>query len=188
MIFPEALGLYLLPFCRIAIGLVFLLSFVGKMTNVQQFTQTIANFSVLPQRFSRAAALLFLMSEGVVIVLLAIGRKLLPFGFALAAIMLLVFCAALISVLTRNINTSCNCFGASEAPVSKIDVWRNIGFILVALVGLLTTLPSAAIAATLNITEFVLIGMVAATFIAIWINLSEIVQLFQTNQPPGRSR
>ena len=126
---------YLLTFCRLVIGLVFVISFVGKVRDVGQFAATIGRFDLLPRRWTQTAALLFLGGEAAVVILLIAGGPLLPLAFALATLLLLLFSLALLSVLRRGIETSCNCFGASEKPLTYYDVGRNAGFIACSLLG-----------------------------------------------------
>jgi hypothetical protein len=57
------LWLYLPAFCRITIGLTFAYSFLMKVRDVNQFAKTIANFKLVPLRWERPLALLFLSSE-----------------------------------------------------------------------------------------------------------------------------
>jgi peroxiredoxin len=126
---------YLLAFCRIALGLTFALSFVGKVRDVGQFTGTMRKFDLLPAGWAGPAAVLFLGGEAAVIVLLILGGRLLPLAFALAGLLLILFTLALVSALRRNIEMSCNCFGASEKPLTYHDVWRNVGFMACSVLG-----------------------------------------------------
>lgn len=121
---------YLLMFCRIAIGVTFAYSFLTKAQDVNQFARTIANFKLLPSQLSKPAATLTLIGELTAIALMAVGGRLLPIGFGLAVLLLLVFTVALVWTLVRNIQTPCNCFGASRQPVTAYDLWRNLGFLL----------------------------------------------------------
>lgn len=127
--------LYVLTFCRIVIGLAFWYSFLRKMMNIPVFEQTITQFNILPKHFSRAIALLFLSGEFIVALLVTIGGPFLKPGFYFSIFLLILFCLALISVLRRNIRTSCNCFGSTQKTVSAIEVWRNVGFIMCAFIG-----------------------------------------------------
>jgi hypothetical protein len=170
---------YILTFCRIAIGLVFALSFIGKIRNVRQFEQTVRDFAILPRRFSKIAALLFLCGEFAVVVLVTLGNSFLFAGFALAACLLLIFSIALASVLARNMRTSCNCFGSTTKQVSPFDVWRNAGFILCALGGCGLLTASKGAQTSLGLVEVSLVGLGAAVFVAVWTQLSEITQLLR---------
>ncbi len=86
--------IYLLVFCRMTIGLVFALSSFGKARDFAQFQQAIVRFQPLSRRLSKLAALLFLGGEGAVVLLIVIGGPALLPGFALAILLLLIFCAA----------------------------------------------------------------------------------------------
>ena len=130
--------LYLQIFCRVVIGLVFTISFLGKAFHLSSFQRSILAFNILPARFSRPAALLFLSGEGAVVILVGVGGSLLGLAFVLAILLLLVFSCALLSVLIRKLQTSCNCFGPTEKQVSSADIWRNIGFLLCASSGFCT--------------------------------------------------
>jgi peroxiredoxin len=126
---------YLLAFCRIALGLTFALSFVGKVRDVGQFTGTIRKFDLLPKGWAGPAAVLFLGGEAAVVVQLILGGRLLPLALALAGLLLLLFTLALLSALQRGVETSCNCFGATDKPLTYYHVWRNAGFIGFSLLG-----------------------------------------------------
>ena len=178
IMFTTMMSLYMLAFCRVVIGLVFVVSSVGKVLHISQFRQAISNFHILPGRLSGAAAMLFLCGEFVVVVFVLIGGPLLPFGFALAIFLLLLFCIALVSVLVRRIRTSCNCFGPGAKQVSRSDVWRNIGFMLCALGGWGGLVWTKDTQGNLGLLEWVLTGLGAGAFVVIWIQLGEIAQLF----------
>jgi uncharacterized membrane protein YphA (DoxX/SURF4 family) len=168
----------MLAFCRAVIVLVFALSSVSKAVDIAQFKQTIHAFHLLPERFSRLAALLFLSGEFTVVLLVALGGSLLFVGFVLAVGLLLLFCFALMTVLARNIRTSCHCFGPGTKQVSRLDIWRNIGFIVCALVGS-TTLPwIKGSQGAMGLGEWILIGLAATVFVVIWTQLEEITHLF----------
>jgi hypothetical protein len=171
--------LYVLAFCRIVIGIVFAISFLRKVGNVPVFEQTITQFSILPKRFSRLVALLLLSGEIAVVFLVTMGGSFLEPGFLLSILLLLLFSSALVSVLHRNIQTPCNCFGLAQKRVSPIDIWRNIGFIVCALIGCSTLAVSNSGQEQLAPLEWGLLGLAVAFFVALWLHLGEIVQLFQ---------
>jgi len=172
------LGLFL-TFCRVVIGVIFAFSFLSKMGNVVAFETTIINFRLLPKYFSKVAAVLFLLGEFIVTVCMAIGGKLLSLGFSLAVFLLVVFSIALVTVLVRKIQTSCNCFGTNSKAISYYDVARNAGFVGCAISGWGVLSMSSTMPATLNLPELALVGFVAVTFIVIWMHLAEIVDLFR---------
>lgn len=170
-----------LIFCRVVIGLVFLIAGVSKAAHLPQFKQTIASFRILPRHLSSIAALLFLAGEfGVVALIIAGGRFLLP-GFILAIMLLTIFCGALASVLIRKLHASCNCFGPSEKPVTVSDLWRNFGFIGCALFGCVTQTWLRETDTTLSWLAWVPISLGALAFVIIWVQLGEITQLLRSN-------
>ena len=179
IMFATMVSLYLLAFCRVVIGLTFMVSSVGKVLNIAQFRQTICNFRILPGWLSGVAAMLFMCGEVAVVVFVVIGGSLLVVGFSLAIFLLLLFCIALLSVLVRRIRTTCNCFGASAKQVSHLDVWRNAGFILFALGGYGSLAEAKGTQVNLSLLGWGLIGLGAVVFVIIWIQLGEIIQLFR---------
>lgn len=170
--------IYLLAFCRVAIGLVFAISSIGKIRDIARFQQTIWEFRVLSRGVSNLAALLFLGGEMAVVLLLLLGGAFLLPGFVLAILLLLLFCGALASVLGRNLSLSCNCFGASQKPVTVMDIWRNLGFLLSAVGGCALLVWTQGRQESLGGVEWLLIGFGAAAFVLIWIQVEEIAHLF----------
>lgn len=168
---------YVLAFCRVAIGLVFLFSGVGKLRDLPQFQQTIANFRLLPAPMSYPTSLLFVGAEVAVVLLVALGGRFLLPGFLLALVLLLIFGAALISVLVRQIQTPCNCFGSNEKSVTQADIWRDAAFVLCALGGSVLIIGRMGLE-QLELLTWLLIGGMAIIFVLTTSFLDDIVQLF----------
>jgi hypothetical protein len=159
-----------------AVGLVFAWSFVGKARDVPGFERTIARFDLLPKSLQRLAALAALAGELAVALTMLAGGAALAWGFGLAALLLLAFCVALAAALARKIETACNCFGASERPISPYDLLRNAGFTACALGG--CGLAGQA-AAPLGWLEWALAGATAGVFVIVWAQVGEIAGLFR---------
>jgi len=170
---------YVLTFCRIAIGLVFTVSFVGKARNVAAFEQSIARFEMLPRWLEKRVAPLFLVAEFGVVALMVGGGDFLVIGFALGTSLLLVFSIAIASVLVRKIRSSCNCFGSDETPVSVHDVWRNAAFILCALGGMGALAVSSPRQNNADSGMWLFAGLSAVVFVVVCIQLREIVHLIR---------
>lgn len=147
---------------------------------MEQFTQAVANFKLLPARWSRPVALLFLAGELAVVMLILAGGRFLPAAFGLALLLLAAFTVALVSILARNLQTACNCFGNSQKPVTYTDVWRNIGLVLVAATGLWVTRMASNTNTNMTFLELLLMAIVTGVFVLVWANLGDIVTLFQT--------
>lgn len=171
--------IYVLAFCRVAIGLIFTISSVNKARDIAQFQQAVFGFQLLSRKLSHIAALLFLCGEFAVVLFVAIGGPLLLPGFALAVLLLLMFCAALASVLIRRLHTSCNCFGSSNRPVTRVDIWRNVGFLLCAGGGCEALIWTRGEQGSLTGIAWLLIAMGAGVFVLIWVQLGEIAQLLR---------
>src|SRR6185436_14484892 len=109
---------YLLIFCRMALGLLFFFSFLGKAPNLPPFERTLAGLGILPERFRRMVAFLFLIGELAVILLLAFDGQLLGLGLALSTLLLLFSSLALVSALARRTEFSYTGLGALPRPLS----------------------------------------------------------------------
>src|SRR5689334_14077152 len=105
---------FLLAFCRLVLSFVFVLSLVGKLRDVRGLRQTILNFHILPHWlnwFSGVITCFVLVSELLVIIGGVLGGIFLLPTFVFAAFLLILFSSTLVSVLIRQVHTSCNCFG-----------------------------------------------------------------------------
>lgn len=175
---------YLIAFCRVVIGLVFLASSAGKARDIAAFEQTIRRFRVVPDSWSWGVARLFVLAEigiGLVTIFSSDGWWA---GLLLAVLFLAGFSVLLLSVMSRGIQTACNCFGSSTRLVSGYDIYRNVGLIFCALVGLSAFLFSRSmegVQSELSLIEWGLIGLGAATSLAIWLNLQDMVKLVRQN-------
>lgn len=168
---------YLQAFFRLTIGLVFTLSFLGKMRDPYSFILAIERFRVIPHNLSRITAYIFLTGELMVIITMLLGGPFLFWGFLLAAVMLVIFCFALASTIVRKIQTSCNCFGISEKPVSIYDIVRNVGFILSASAGCGISTLAISKAPELSWLEWVMVSVMAGVFLLVWVQVGEIAAL-----------
>jgi hypothetical protein len=163
----------LLLFCRISIALLFIASAGSKAFALRDFEVTVGNFKLLPRQWNKPAAWLFLGGEIATVVLIAIGGSLLLVGFLLAIALLAVFAIALVSVLLRDIDISCHCFGKTERRISPYDVVRNILFILCGLSGLwMLRYPLQ----NLGVGEMTLLTFTSVAFVVLVANLSDVIE------------
>lgn len=172
---------YLAAYCTAVIGLAFTISFIRKLPALPQFEQAVAGFRLLPRRWSKVAALLFLAVEALIPLLMIFGGPFLAMGLILACLLLFIFSIALASVLLRRIRTTCNCFGASGDTVSVYDIGRNVVLIGCALLGL-ASLPGGAGLHNFGLVEWVVILFAAAIPLAILLSMRDIVQLLRQPQ------
>lgn len=168
---------YLLMFCRWGVGLTFLASAAGKLRDLRTFRQAVLDLAGLPAGAARPVALGTVAAEALVVLGLAVGHAGLPAGFALAAVLLLLFSGVLIGALRRKVVVSCNCFGTSERSISRYDLARN-GALLAwcgagewsYLVADHPQLPAAGI---------VLTGLMAGCFVVIAASTEDIVEVLR---------
>ncbi|HEV2888001.1 MAG TPA: MauE/DoxX family redox-associated membrane protein [Jatrophihabitans sp.] len=166
-----------LAFCRWAIGLTFAVSALGKARSMTDFRAAIEDFGMLPRRAIGQVAAATVATEGLVVLLLALGRGWATAGFVLALALLAAFSAVLVAALRRKAAVSCNCFGTSQRPISFYDVARNGCLALCCLGGLWSRH-----AATGNAPEPALVlalALMAATFLVVVSNLEDIVELLR---------
>ena len=173
---------YTLTFSRITIILLFIISFGSKVTSLSNFETTIQNFRILPARLSRPASLLFVLGEFIVVLLLIVDGQFLQLGFLLGALILIVFSIALSVVLRKGERVSCNCFGASENPVSSSDIWRNAMFLLWAVVGFFLAGSFPTVPTTIDGTVWFFLGIASLIYVLLWINMGEFIGLLKSSQ------
>lgn len=160
-------------FCRMLLALVFTISLIGKLRDRAAFEEAIVEFQLLPPGAAILAARVFLASEALVVVLLALGGAALPAGFGLALLLLAIFSTALLLVLRRKLAVVCNCFGRTEQHISRYDLVRNA---LLAACGLLGLGALGGAGYPFSSQELVVIGLMAAAGAAIITNLADVVE------------
>jgi uncharacterized membrane protein YphA (DoxX/SURF4 family) len=170
------LSQYVLLFCRWSIGLTFLASAVGKVRDLPAFRLAITDLRALPARLARPAAIGTVVAEALVVLGMIVGFAALPVGFVLAAVLLVLFSGVLVAALRRDAGVSCNCFGASERPISWYDIGRNTALMACCVAGLVGYAiadgrPAASV--------IVLLGLMAGCFFLIVSNSEDIVELLR---------
>jgi hypothetical protein len=166
-----------LTFCRWAIGITFAVSALGKATSMTSFRAAVADFGVLPAGWVDRVAAGTVAAEGLVVVLLALGRGSTAAGFALALVLLGLFSAVLATALRRNAGVSCNCFGYSDRRISWYDVVRNGCLTLCCASGLWSSF--AAPGGRPALAVILALALMAATFMVLVSNLEDIVELLR---------
>lgn len=165
---------YLVAFCQSVTILVFALAVYSKGRDVAHFAHTISNFQLLPTLWSVGAAWIVIAAEASVVILLIVGWHVV--GFAIATALLLLFSIALISVIARSLQTTCNCFGVSVRPVELLDLVRNSGLLIVALTGFALAIGSSVLVA-LPFAGWAVSVLAGVLFVVIWLHLGEITRL-----------
>ncbi|MET7851104.1 MauE/DoxX family redox-associated membrane protein [Streptomyces avermitilis] len=123
---------------RIFLGLVFLCSVVGKVRGPAAFAAfRVAVARLVPALRGRTGpvAVLVAGAETAVVGALAVPSTV-AVGFALAALLLAAFTAALVGALRRDETVACHCFGDGGQPVALPHVVRNAVLLCAASAGL----------------------------------------------------
>jgi len=144
--------------CQFLIGLVFVAAVIGKVTGYPAFVNSVADMGFRP---AAPIAAIVLLGE-ISIVGLVVGLP--SAGFALAALMLLAFAAAIALSLRRGNAKPCRCFGRSTTSLGWHHVWRNVFLIAIAVLGVLAgpgtvSLAVAAVAAVAGLVAGALVVM-----------------------------
>src|SRR5690242_19945467 len=95
---------------RLCLGLFFLPSALGKLTNRRGFVQGTLDYQLLPERAARIFAAVLPWVELVLALALILGVAL-PLAGLATALLLLCFIAAVLANLRRGREIECNCYG-----------------------------------------------------------------------------
>jgi len=172
---------FFLVFNRAFLGTTFALSFFAKARHFASFVATLHAFRLLPTPVVKPAAALILAAELAILLLLG-SELLLPVGFTIAFWLLLLFTGALAVVLYRGEAASCNCFGATETPISMTDLVRNGGLLLVTGLGWL----AAASTVSPGWDERLLLALMGIVYGLLWSHLSECGRLLHDIRQASR--
>lgn len=166
---------YIINITRIILAFIFLYSFVTKLRDFAAFERAINNFQLLPSSLHRSVSIGFMLGELLIVAAAIFGGSWLYLSYGLAIVLLAIFIYVLNSVLKRNIQASCNCFGASEQKVSPYDIGRNIGIILVATIGLISLNFNTTI--NVSLLDWFLSAVMALVLSILLLNLRELMEL-----------
>ncbi|NOK57314.1 MAG: hypothetical protein GFH27_549309n48 [Chloroflexi bacterium AL-W] len=172
---------YGLAFCIVVIGYVFALSSFAKLKDLSTYIKSVSNFRLLPPALVLISAIFFLLCEMLTAILLVFWPMA---AFALAATMLTLFSIALASVLIRRIDTTCNCFGASNNTISGADLVRNAGLFICACAGLYLTIGTYSLG-QISLLEWIIIGVFGSVVVMLWTQLGEIWRLLAITLQPN---
>ena len=116
------------------LGLLFVAAAWHKIAVPYDFAVDVATYAILPLGLVNAAAIILPWIELVAGVMLLIGLRTRAAALLIAA-MMVVFVAALAIALARGLDMSCGCFvsqGATEDPISRLTVLRDLGWLALA--------------------------------------------------------
>jgi methylamine utilization protein MauE len=164
--------------CQIVLFLLFLASLAQKLRDHRAFSRSVEGFAIVPSAWATPLAWLFMGGEGLVALLLGAGLLVGGWpriaGILLAALLLLLFSGALLSVIARGLPIPCSCFGAHDDHlVSPLDLVRNIGLLVCSALALVPAFISPSLIHS-PVSVSLLTALGAATFVSIWTHLDVI--------------
>jgi uncharacterized membrane protein YphA (DoxX/SURF4 family) len=118
---------YLVLACRVLLALVLLAAALGKLRSrdaLTGFRASVRDLGLLPDGWVRPAASAVIAGELAAPALLAVPATT-GAGFAVAAVVLASFTAAVLAAVLRRRRVRCRCFGASGGPLGVPHVVRN---------------------------------------------------------------
>jgi hypothetical protein len=177
---------YFALFARVLIGTVFLVSAATKLRSpaaFAAFTRSVRKMKLVPAALVTPVAAGVVSGEVSIVALLAVPVDVTALlGLAVAAGLLTAFTVAIVLVVRRGTDLTCQCFGASTVPLGRVHVVRNLVLLAVAVAGALATRSGgqlhpadAAIAVTA--------GLVGGGLVTV---LDDILRLFAPPAPARR--
>lgn len=110
---------------RVLFGVVFLVSGGTKVREPREFSRSVRGLGLVAPAWAGRVALTVTVLELAVPVLLAVPATV-PVGLGLAGVLLLGFTAAIAVALRRGTTAPCRCFGASQLPLGRRQLARNV--------------------------------------------------------------
>lgn len=126
---------------RWLLGLIFLVSALGKIADPGGFADNIAAYRIVPFAAINVVAIVMAWTEFLVGLALLNGVAWRS-GALLAAAMNVVFILAIASALARGLDIECGCFTVAKSRVGWPLIARNLGFLALSLFVLLHPPPA----------------------------------------------
>ena len=125
---------YLLLLCRIVLGVVFIYAAVSKAAGPEGFSQSIANYKLLPLFLINIFAIILPWIELCAGLLLIFGVSIKE-NAAILSGLLIVFIIAIVISLVRGLDIDCGCFGTVDGTKVGIQkILENTGLLIIGLI------------------------------------------------------
>ncbi|MCB9209900.1 MAG: DoxX family membrane protein [Ignavibacteriales bacterium] len=122
---------YLIAITRIYLALVFILSGLDKINNLEAFAVSIENYKILPIESINIIAIVIPWMELVAGALLLIGLYIKENSLIITTL-LLIFTVAIISAIARNLDIDCGCQGTFDGQkVGTLKLIENFSLMIV---------------------------------------------------------
>jgi len=170
-------------FMRASIGTTFLASALFKLVAPSAFIDSLPALGA-PIRFARAVGVTVIVSEAIVAACMLLGGPALAAGMTAGTALLLLFSAVVAWAFARGVRANCYCFGSGSTPISRVDLVRNGGFLVVLAMGGVASAvsgPNPFLSVGTATFQAPIEAIVAAAaglgFAMVWSQLPEIVRL-----------
>ncbi|MEV4481413.1 MauE/DoxX family redox-associated membrane protein [Micromonospora coxensis] len=130
--------------CRLAVGVLFAISAIGKLRSRHAFgafESEVRGMKVLPARWVRPAALAVCLLEAAVVASMAASATA-PAGMAVAGVLLTTFSVAITSARRNGTDARCHCFGFRSGRFGRRHVLRNLALTAMCAAGVVAALTT----------------------------------------------
>ena len=117
---------------RIILGVVLIAAASSKVVDPRAFANEIANYQVMFREGLNVMALILPWLEMLIGITLILGIRL-KASAVIAAMLMTVFIAAVLSAMARGLDISCGCFGPNSEKVGWNKVLENTGLLILAI-------------------------------------------------------
>ncbi len=108
--------------CRLVLGVVFIISALGKLLDPQDFAHATAAFRILPVQTVNLFAMVMPWVEMICGTLLIVNRKV-PAAALILAGLNVVFIAVIVSAMARGLDIDCGCFSLLAKEKAGLSIW-----------------------------------------------------------------
>jgi uncharacterized membrane protein YphA (DoxX/SURF4 family) len=108
--------------CRLVLGVVFIISALGKLLDPQDFAHAVAAFRLLPVQTVNLFSMALPWVEMICAVLLIVNRKTTAAALILAGLNV-VFIVAIVSAMARGLDIDCGCFSLLSKQKAGLSIW-----------------------------------------------------------------
>lgn len=165
---------------RAVVAVVFALALAGKVSSRSawvEFLESLRRMDVIGTAWIRAGAVATVGAEaGIVVLALVPVRAAGTVAFTLAIGLLGALTAAVVRVVRRGAGVACRCFGASDTPLGRQHIARNLTLVVVAVLGLAGSLAGGTFQAPM-VAIIALAGVVVGLLVTRWDDLAALVRV-----------
>ena len=112
-------------YCRLLLGLIFVVASIDKFVHPAAFAEVLYNYQILPDILINITAVILPWLELILGIFLVLGLWL-PGAVFLGNFLLAAFFGSLVFNLARGLDIYCGCFSATEGAVSNANMYLYV--------------------------------------------------------------